>query len=194
MNEFTIDQDGFLVESEVRQLALRVQGDFPWADPLAFEAMLMLARAYQAHTKAVRPTEAEFGLSGARYSVLRCLYLSDDGRLSMKELAKRLLVTAPNVTRLVEGLVKDGLVTRAPDQDDRRMAWIELTDEGRSLFETLRPRRIKQAERHFGKLDDQEKRLLIHLLSKLRMSILMRPGLPESLPAGAEPAGEAMRR
>ena len=187
MTEFGISPDGFLFETEVHTLTGQVQQDFPWADPLAFEAMLMLARAYQAHTRAVRPTEAEFGLSGARYSVLRCLNNSETGRLTMKEIARRLSVTAPNVTRLVEGLVRDGLVLREPDREDRRIAWIEMTQEGRVLFDTLRPRRIQQAERHFGRLDEAEKRLLIHLLSKLRMNILLRPALSPGIDA-ASPA------
>lgn len=175
MEQFTVSPEGLLSEIEVQDLARRVHEEYEWADPLSFEAMLMLARAYQAHTKAVRPTEAEFGLSGARYSVLRCLNNSETGRLTMKEIARRLSVTAPNITRLVEGLAREGLVARGPDPDDRRIAWIEMTDRGREVFETLRPRRIRRAERHFSSLDVQEKQLLIHLLSKLRMSILTGP-------------------
>lgn len=186
MEQFSASSEGLFYENEVRQLADGIHADHPWADPLAFEAMLMLARAYQAHTKAVAPTQAEFGLSGARFSVLRALYLSDGDRLPMKEIARRLLVTAPNVTRLVEGLARDGLVSRENNREDRRMVWIALTPEGRGLFETLRPQRIRQAERHFGKLDEEEKRLLIHLLTKLRMSIVMRSLSPEKFPEPLE--------
>src|SRR5437867_10461182 len=107
MNEFTIGTDGFLHENEVRELSERLRRELPTADPLAYEAMLMLARAYQAHTRAIGPVETEFGLSGARFSVLRALYLAEGGRLSMKAIARRLLVTAPNITRLVEGLLGD---------------------------------------------------------------------------------------
>src|SRR5207247_1491172 len=43
--------------------------------------------------------------------------------------------------------------------------------EGRTLFEAVRPARVRQGARHFSLLDDDEKRLLIHLLSKVRMSV-----------------------
>ena len=50
----------------------------------------------------------------------------------MGELAERVLITRPTVTRLVARLVDQGLVERAQDAQDRRTVWVTLSDEGRA--------------------------------------------------------------
>lgn len=50
------------------------------------------------------------------------------------------LKDAPNITRLVDGLVSKELVERRQDPDDRRAHALHLTDQGRKLWLALRPR------------------------------------------------------
>jgi len=88
------------------------------------------------------------------YSRMRLLcQLHDDGPRRMADLASGLDVTPRNVTTLVDGLERDGLVRRRPHPTDRRATVIELTDAAdgavvrsmehqtaiRLLFETLAP-------------------------------------------------------
>src|SRR5581483_880069 len=100
----------------------------------ALEASVMVARAFQAHMQAVAPVKAEFGLSGARYDLLRALVHA--GRpLKMNEIARRLLVTPTNVTRLVTSLIEEGLLRRIDSPEDRRAVLIEPTQQGEQLYE-----------------------------------------------------------
>src|ERR1700674_3672138 len=63
------------------------------------------------------------------YSRMRLLcQLHDDGPRRMADLASGLDVTPRNVTTLVDGLERDGLVRRRPHPTDRRATVIELTD------------------------------------------------------------------
>jgi len=48
----------------------------------------------------------------------------------MGELAERVLITRPTVTRLVGRLVDQGLVERAQDTEDRRTVWVSLSKAG----------------------------------------------------------------
>jgi DNA-binding MarR family transcriptional regulator len=57
--------------------------------------------------------------------------------LSLRELAGRLGLSLPTVSRAVEGLVQRGYVTRTEDAGDRRMKQVALTGDGRALFDRL---------------------------------------------------------
>ena len=56
---------------------------------------------------------------------------------SVKDLADRLRLSLPAVSRSVEGLVQRGYVTRAEDADDRRVKNVAITGDGRALFAKL---------------------------------------------------------
>lgn len=43
-------------------------------------------------------------------------------------------VQPPTMTKIVAGLVEEGLVARTPDPLDRRIAWLTVTPEGRKLL------------------------------------------------------------
>jgi len=71
------------------------------------------------------------------------LHLAIMGNLSqanmtMSELAKSLMMTKPQSTHLVDGLVALGLVERRPDVTDRRVIHVALTDKGRILLEGMK--------------------------------------------------------
>ncbi|MEM6653824.1 MAG: MarR family transcriptional regulator [Pseudomonadota bacterium] len=72
-------------------------------------------------------------ISPARFQVLQVL--SESEPLPMVELARRLAVTRRNVTTLIDGLEKEGLAKRLEHPEDRRSTLIELTDQGRTVFD-----------------------------------------------------------
>src|SRR5437762_3479200 len=159
--------DGLFEDGEVHAAALRMQELLEWVDPLTYEASIMITRANQAHVKSMAPILEEFELSGARFSVLRVLYGAPGSRMLMGEIAKSLDVTPTNITRLVLGLARDGLVTRKTHPADRRSAYIELTDKGRKRFQATVPVRQRKLTDDLSGLSTEEKRLLVHLLAKL---------------------------
>jgi DNA-binding MarR family transcriptional regulator len=67
------------------------------------------------------------------YVVLWVLERAPDQRLRMHELADTAVIARSNLTRLVDKLEKDGLVTRERVADDRRGAYARVTDKGREM-------------------------------------------------------------
>jgi DNA-binding MarR family transcriptional regulator len=61
--------------------------------------------------------------------------LNKVGKSPMSELGKCLLVSKPNITFLVDHLVEDGLVKRVPDESDRRVIYIHLTEKGKQFVQ-----------------------------------------------------------
>lgn len=73
----------------------------------------------------------ECGITGAQAAQFRLLgLLMKEGPLSMSALGTRLFISKPYMTRLVDELIKDGMVEREPDQKDRRMIIISITAKG----------------------------------------------------------------
>ncbi|WP_417769799.1 MarR family winged helix-turn-helix transcriptional regulator [Stappia sp.] len=79
---------------------------------------------------------AEFDVTLPRFDLMAQLEKAADG-LTLGELSRRMMVSAGNVTGLVERLVQDGLVERRPAPGDRRSALVSLTPAGRAGFEAM---------------------------------------------------------
>ncbi|MDT9593671.1 MarR family transcriptional regulator [Nocardioides zeae] len=78
---------------------------------------------------------ARVGLTPARSHVLWLLVA--EGPSPQVALARALDVTPRNVTGLVDGLERDGFVTREPDPSDRRAQRVTLTPRGREVADGL---------------------------------------------------------
>lgn len=100
------------------------------ADPsLAISVWVRLLKAHRLLLREVRRM-VPAGLTLPQFDVLAQLERKPEG-MTPKELTRELLVTAGNVTGIVERLVSRGLVARQPVPQDRRTVRILLTPEGR---------------------------------------------------------------
>lgn len=80
--------------------------------------------------KALKP----FNLTHAQLNALYILYDNHPGPVSANALKERILVTNPDVTRLLDRLVVKGYVKRDICPDNRRKIDISLTEQGKHLF------------------------------------------------------------
>jgi DNA-binding MarR family transcriptional regulator len=106
----------------------------------------------------VRREDRHSGISPPRLSALSVLVFA--GPLSLADLAAAEEVKAPTMSRIVEGLVKDGLATREADPDNRRKVRIAATEEGRRRLELGRERRVRALSERLRRLADSEQRAL----------------------------------
>jgi MarR family 2-MHQ and catechol resistance regulon transcriptional repressor len=196
MSRFEINADGRVHEVEVREIAQALRDRFPenHVDGAAIEANLMVARAYGALSAVVAGHWSEFGLTAHRYTTLRMLFLADQHRRSMKEIAAGLNVGITSVTKLVNGLEKDGLVRRVIDPRDRRVVYAQLTRDGLDRYLTVYPDTHRRLREAWSALDEGEKGALVHLLAKLRMHILSRSIAPHLLGKPVKTRKRAVRK
>ncbi|MBL8613806.1 MAG: MarR family transcriptional regulator [Myxococcales bacterium] len=104
-----------------------------------------------------------------RFDLLANL-LREDGQ-TLAGLSRRMLVTAGNLTGLVDRAERDGVVVRRPDPSDRRLSRVYLTPKGQRLAEELLPAHAKLVSELLSGLDVAERRELRRLLGKLRDSL-----------------------
>jgi DNA-binding MarR family transcriptional regulator len=120
----------------------------------------------------LRPVFAQAGLGNGDFDVLASLRRAGAPyQLTPTELAGTTMVTSGAVTKRVDRLVKDGLVERRASETDGRGRVIALTRKGKQVQERLHPQHLANEERLVAALDDDERRQLGRLLSKLLLSL-----------------------
>src|SRR5580658_7155327 len=120
----------------------------------AVRAYVKLMRAARAVTACLEHRLAARGLTTTQLGVLEALL--HKGPLTHRELGRKVLTSAGNMTDVVDKLEARGLVRRVRGTADRRQVRVELTDAGRSMIEQVFPRHAVDIARSMSGLDRQE--------------------------------------
>jgi DNA-binding MarR family transcriptional regulator len=106
---------------------------------LAAEAVISLLVAAEHVDQALAPLWAQHGIAADQYNVLRILRgVHPDGH-PRNEVARRMIHRAPDVTRMLDRLVRQGLVRRRRNSADRRESVATITDAGLALLARIDP-------------------------------------------------------
>lgn len=109
--------------------------------------------------------QADTGLSPSQLSALAAV--EGHGPLTLGALADHEGVAPPTITRVAAVLEGDGLLSRAADPADRRVALVEVTAKGRSLLAASRRRKTTWLTGRIEALDDDERARLLDALDAL---------------------------
>lgn len=130
-------------------------------------------RSYiQSHASILRLLDAELaaehGLTTRDYEVLLYLAQSDGRRLPMSALAESTMLTRSGITRLIDGLVADGLIERISCPNDARVSYAQLTDVGYAKLRSAGCTHVASIRRlFFEQFTEDEIAQLASLLSRL---------------------------
>jgi DNA-binding MarR family transcriptional regulator len=112
--------------------------------------------------------EALFQDQELTFSQWTTLVALHDGRLTTAgDLAQNICHDAGSLTRLIDQMVKRGLVTRLRSESDRRVVTLSLTPRGRSLVEALAPKVMNFWNGLLSGFSHDEIDTLIDLLTRL---------------------------
>jgi DNA-binding MarR family transcriptional regulator len=96
-----------------------------------------------------RELQETHGLPLTWYDVLLELNTAPERRLTMGQLGSVAAVSRTRVSRVVDELVRAGLVTREPNPDDGRSAFATLTPAGRAALRKAAPTYVAAVHREF---------------------------------------------
>lgn len=115
--------------------------------------------------KALKP----LGITHAQLNVLHLLYDSSPHPISASELKEKILVNNPDITRLMDRLVKKDLVIREIPSDNRRKINLSISEKGKKVFVEAHERGKQAVENFFEeKISEREATELRRLLHKIR--------------------------
>jgi DNA-binding MarR family transcriptional regulator len=125
------------------------------------------------HARIVRELDEELraahGMPLGTFDVLVNLALAPEQMLRMRDLADAIVLSRSGLTRLVDRLVRQGLVERRRCGEDARGAWAVLTPEGRHALAEASPTHFDGVRRRFlSALDGADQARLGDLWDKLR--------------------------
>lgn len=165
----------------------------PLPPPLASSRLVDLANGLNSAAihllRRISQDDAADGVTGARASALSVLVYGSAS--SLGELARRERVALPTMSRLVDAMVREGLVSRRRAANDRRAVQLEPTARGRLLMERGRARRIERLARELAALDERDLTALERALAVLeRLAAAAGPAAAGTPP----PAARGRRR
>lgn len=111
----------------------------------------------------------EHGITVAQWSVLVVLWEVDG--LTQKELCERVTVDAATLSRTIDRMERDGLVTRVRSETDRRQVHVNLTEYGAGLWRELVPEAEAMLNLALEGFSDAEEETLRRLLKRLIANI-----------------------
>lgn len=109
----------------------------------------------------------KYGISISQFNVLRILNGKYPEGYSRCDIISRMIDPAPDVTRLIDRLIKQGLVERYASTEDRRLSIARITKKGRAVLNKIKPKIDELNSLISGTLNITERERLSILLVKV---------------------------
>lgn len=123
----------------------------------------LLRRATQRHLAIFARLIPE--ITTMQFAVLARLY--EMGAQSQNALGRETAMDAATIKGVVDRLARQDLVRTTPDPADRRRLTVDLTSQGRALFDRLAPLALEVSARTLAPLTEGEQAVLTRLLLRL---------------------------
>lgn len=117
-----------------------------------------------------RVTIQQLGVTASQGYIL--LALPEMDSISMNDLSIKMRLANSTMTRMVDQLVRKGMVNRATDNQDRRIVLIHLTEQGQEVRTRLKNALQDFFSQVLGDLSTDQRNELLHSLETLNQSIL----------------------
>jgi len=109
------------------------------------------------------------GVHEGQQFILRCLWTKDG--LPPGEIARRLGLATPTVTRAATRMEAAGLLRREPHPSDRRLVRLRLTERGRSLEKVIAAETEVLTDRALATFDPAERTAVVAALQAIRKNL-----------------------
>jgi len=109
-----------------------------------------------------------YGMSHGRFCLLVLLEEAGSEGCSAADLAEEAVVSRATITGLVDGLERDGYVTRVANPSDRRAVRITITAAGQERLAEVFPVVLRRVSRVMTVLNATERRTLVELLCRIQ--------------------------
>ncbi|HEY3991961.1 MAG TPA: MarR family transcriptional regulator [Ktedonobacteraceae bacterium] len=134
----------------------------------SLELFTVLSRAYNWVNAHATRDHRRYGLNPTEFGILELLY--HKGPLPLQQIGEKILISSGNITYSVDKLEQKCLLARRPAQNDRRVIFAELTEQGQALLAEIFPLHAEVLHAATNGLSYEEKTQAIALLKKLGLA------------------------
>ena len=154
------------LENEINQPSFRSEDQ---------KAIVNIIFTYHWVTEKLKNILSVEGITMQQYNILRILRGSDPTPLSTLSIRERMMDKMSDTSRIVERMLRNGLVGKRICSNDKRLVDINLTEEGKKMLLRL-DERIDEMDEITANLNPEELKSLNHLLDKVREQPGKQPG------------------
>lgn len=151
-------------------------------DPLLTTFGRLIEASGRSERWMARELQAQCALPHTWFEVLLRLARSQEGQLTMSDLATQTTLTSGGITKLIDRMDAAGFVARVPCPQDRRVVFARVTDGGRAKLDEAVLHQQSNVRVLFASFSESELSLLDTFLDRLRAGPL------------AEAAGEGTQK
>jgi MarR family 2-MHQ and catechol resistance regulon transcriptional repressor len=117
--------------------------------------MVVLSKlANSFHDPLTRNLES-LGISSSIY--LSLAHLNSVEKAKTQRLGEVALISSGTITHTVNKMVKEELIEKIQDTEDKRVYWVKITDKGRALFENVHIEHMKYLDQLLSDFSEEEK-------------------------------------
>ena len=131
------------------------------------EAMVSVLVAAEHLERQLSAVIAGHGLTADQYNVLRILRGVHPAGHPRHEISRRMIHPAPDVTRMLDRLLRRKLITRVRDPRDGRLSVARITPAGLALLKRIDPEVEEVQKKATAMLSPAERKELVRLCEKL---------------------------
>ena len=154
------------------EIVNRLSEQFPDLDHSMIQAVTVLSGTYHVLLSIIKRVISTHQITPQSMDVLMAIYVTKDQKCTLGEISGRLMVSPANVTGLVDGLLKKGLVRRREHPKDRRKRLTELTPKGLAVIEEFIPRCALFMQTVFASVSQEDKQQLYERLKQIFQHML----------------------
>ena len=102
------------------------------------------------------------------------VYVSRKSRVNMKCVAANLGIKMSSASTLVDRLVREKMLKRRRDEEDRRIVWIDITSKGSKVINQILRQKQRSIREIFTVLTEKERDQYLDILKKVYLGHLDR--------------------
>lgn len=135
----------------------------------ALQLFIILSRASKVILEESNQLIEQYKLNPTEFGVLELLY--HKGQQPIQKIGQKILLQSGSMTYVVNRLQEKGFVQRIFCAEDKRVTYIAITDEGKTLVESIFPKHAEKIESMMQALTPAEQEEAIKLIKKLGLSV-----------------------
>ncbi len=101
----------------------------------------------------------ELGMPFSLYPILA--HLNEVNKAKTQKLGEVAVITSGTITHSVSKLIKLGYVEKVQDEKDKRVFWVQITEEGRDVFLKVHNKHLKYLDQLLEEFSEADKLALI---------------------------------
>ncbi len=156
-----------MTSSTTSSLAIAIKQGKPFKSPQQELYISILKTASELSLSTERFLR-EYRVTQITYNVLRILHGCHTEGLGRNQISERMITAAPDMTRLLDRMERDGLVLRTRGQNDKRQVNTSITPAGKHLLQRVEGPLLKLHADQLSHLSASEIRTAIKVLDVLR--------------------------